>query len=212
MEELEYLLSYGLLGEFGRFRASRPLPCRRGDRAVIRTSRGLEVGQVLCPATPGHAHYLPNTTLGQLLRMVTPEDEQKQAQLGQRGLDVLQRAQALAEELQLPLELLDGEMLLDGEHVVLQQLCWAQCDVRPLVSTLAREFDLHVLLQDLARPAEPVPAEEEHAGCGRENCGQGDCGSCGSGDGCGSCGSKAPDMQAYFAELRRKMEQRVSLL
>ena len=178
VDTLEYLLSYGLLGEFGRFRASNPIPCRRGDRAVIRTHRGIEVGQVLCPATPRHARYLPNTTVGQLLRLVTAEDEQKQNQLRQRGLEVLQRAALLADQLQLPLELLDGEMLLDGEHVVLQHLRWGECDVRPLVSTLSREFSLHVLLADLSRPAEPALAEEEEEnhGCGKENCGSGGCG------------------------------------
>lgn len=217
MEAVEYLLSYGLQGEFGRFRASRPLSCRRGDRAVIRTHRGLEVGQVLCAATPRHAHFLPNTTLGQLLRHITPEDERQLDQYQQRGLEVLQRAATLAEEMQLPLELLDSEVLLDGEHVVLEHLRWAECDVRPLVSTLSREFALHVLLQDLTRPTmASLPGEEageeEHEGCGRENCGEGNCNSCGSGGGCSSCGAGAQDDQAYFSQLREKMEQRVPLL
>ncbi len=213
MEAAEYLLGYGLLGDFGRFRASRPLSCRRGDRAVLRTHRGIEVGQVLCPATPRHAHYLPNTTLGQLLRLVTAEDDQKLAQLRQRAQEVLERAILLAGERQLPLECLDAEMLLDGEHVVLHYLRWAECDVRPLVSTLSREFALTCLLQDLSRPAEPVPAEEEeHHGCGKENCGAGGCESCGSGGGCSSCGTGSEDVQAYFAGLRQKMEQRVPLL
>ena len=51
----EYLLSYGTAGDFGRFRPTRPLTCRRGDRAVVRSARGLELGVVLCEAQPGHA-------------------------------------------------------------------------------------------------------------------------------------------------------------
>ncbi len=211
MEAIEYLVSYGLLGDFGRFRARSPLACRRSDRAVIRTHRGVEIGTVLRPATPRHARFLPNTTLGQLLHLTTPEDEQKQSQLQQRGLEVLERAAGLARQLELPLELLDGEMLLDGEHVVLHHLRWAECDVRPLVSALSQKFAMHVLLQDLSRPAVPVPVEEEEHGCGKENCGAGNCGSCGSG-GCGTCGVSAQDTQAHFAELRQKMEQRVPLL
>jgi len=212
MEAVEYLVSYGLLGEFGRFRASRPLAARRGTRAVIRSHRGVEAGTVLCSATPRHARYLPNTTVGQLLRLVSPEDEQKLRLLRQRGQEVLQRAALLADQLQLPLEWLDGEMLLDGEHVVLHHLRGGDCDVRPLVSTLSREFALHVLLQDLTRPVEPAPAEDEEHGCGRENCGAGNCGSCGTEGGCGSCGAPSDDAQSYFAGLRQKMEQRVPLL
>ena len=67
MNELEYLVSYGLAGDFGRFRSLTPLVCRRGQRVVVRSHRGVEVGIVLRPATPRHASFLPNTTLGQLL-------------------------------------------------------------------------------------------------------------------------------------------------
>lgn len=212
MDEVEYLLSYGLLGEFGRFRASRPTAARRGARAVIRSHRGVEVGTVLRAATPRHARYLPNTTVGQLLRLVSPEDDQKLKLLRQRGQEVLQRAAQLADQLRLPLEWLDAEMLLDGEHVVLHHLRGGECDVRPLVSTLSREFALHVLLQDLTHPVEPAPAEDEEHGCGRENCGAGNCSSCGTGGGCSSCGTPSDDEQSYFAGLREKMEQRVPLL
>src|SRR5947209_16735776 len=119
MNELEYLLSYGLLGDFGRFRSARPLELRRGGRAVVRSHRGLEAATVLRPATPRHAHFLPNTTVGQLLRPLSPEDEQVLAQMQQRGRELLDRAAHLAGELELPLELLDIEMLLDRRHAVL---------------------------------------------------------------------------------------------
>ena len=69
MNAVEYLLSYGLAGDFGRFRAPGPLECRRGARAVVRSHRGLEIAEVLRAATPRHAHFLPNTSVGQLLRL-----------------------------------------------------------------------------------------------------------------------------------------------
>jgi hypothetical protein len=127
-----------------------------------------------------------------------------------RAHELFGRAAALAGELGLPVEVLDAEVLLDGEHGTLHHVRWADCDVRPFVSTLSREFDLHLTLTDLTGPgAEP---EEEDHGCGREGCGAGGCGSCGAG-GCGSCGSEGPaDLKAYFAELRAQMERRTSLL
>jgi hypothetical protein len=203
----EYLLSYGAAGDFGRFRPLRPLALRRGDRAVVRSHRGLEIGQVLRPAAPGHASFLPNTSVGQLLRPAGAEDEQTAERLYGRGRLLFERARGLLAELDLHLELLDVEMLLDGEHAVLQHVRWTACDVRPFVSTLAREFDLHVLLVDLTRP--PSPAADEEHGCG--SCGSGGCGSCGSG-GCGSCHSAAAPEATYFAGLRAAMERRTSLL
>ena len=212
MDQLEYLVGYGQLGDFGRFRAAGPIRCQHGDRVVVRSHRGLEIGQVLCPATPRHARYLPNTTVGQLLRPVTPADAAKEDTLRERGMELLQRAGALARELDLPLELLDVEMLLDGEHAVLHHLRWANPDVRPFVSTLSRHFALHILLQDLTKTVGVPVAEEEHdhPGCGKEGCGSGagGCGDCGSGGGCSSCGTSSPgDLATYFSGLRDKMEQ-----
>ena len=208
MNAIEYLVSYGLAGDFGRFRSRSPLPCRRGDRVVVRSHRGLEVGHVLRTATPRHATFLPNTTLGQLLRLATPEDERKQEALRQRGLLLFARGVDLAGELALPLEMIDAEVLLDGEHAALHLLRWADSDVRTFIATLSREFALHIQIADLSRSKDE--AEEEHQGCGREGCGNdGGCGSCGSGGGCGTCGAeKAPDTTAHFAQLRDQMDQR----
>ena len=213
MDHLEYLLSYGVAGDFGRFRAARPLGCRRGDRAVVRSHRGLEVGEVLREATPRHAAFLPNTTVGQLLRLAGPDDHEAAARMRERGRLLFDRGRGLAEELRLPLELIDVEVLLDGEHAVLQLLRFGEFDVRPFVSAVSREFELHIALTDLGRSAASAP-EEEHAGCGREGCGQegGGCDSCGTG-GCGSCGTaESHDTAEYFAGLRAQMERRTALL
>jgi cell fate regulator YaaT (PSP1 superfamily) len=218
MEAQEYLVSFGLTGEFGRFRAAAPLVLRRGERVVVRGPRGVEIASVLREATTRHARFLPNTTVGQLLRRAGDADEDADSAMRTRGQQLFERGRQLAAELSLPLELVDVEVLLDGEHAVLHLLRWAEADVRPFVSTLSREFELHVTLADLSRPAESAGHEDEaeHAGCGRPNCGRkegGGCSTCGS-DGCGSCGAaKSPDMTLYFAQLREQMErQRTTLL
>ncbi len=211
MDDLEYLVSYGLVGDFGRFRAARPLGGRRGDRAVVRSHRGLELGEVLRQAAPGHATFLPNTTVGQLLRLATPDDERLAAQMRQRGQQLFERAASLLAELALPFDLLDAEVLLDGQHGVVHLLRWGEADVRPFVSALSRATELHVALADLTA----TQSEPEAAGCGAEGCGGGNCGSCGSGGGggCGTCGTAKPEeVQTYFAGLREQMEGRVPLL
>jgi hypothetical protein len=170
----------------------------------------VELAEVLCPARPGHASFLPNTSVGELLRLATPEDESAAARARRRGRELLGRAAALAAELGLPLEALDAEVLLDGKHADLHHLRWAECDVRPLVGTLSREFDLYLTLTDLS--AQPAAEEEPH-GCGAEGCGGGNCGSCGDGGGCSTCGVSGGDVQAYFSELRERMARgRTTLL
>lgn len=218
MEVEEYLASFGLSGEFGRFRAATALHLRRGERVVVRGPRGVEIAEILRPATPRHAHFLPNTSVGQLLRRLTPSDEQSESAMRVRARQLFERGEQLAAEMRLPLMLLDVEVLLDGEHAVLHQLRGEDADVRPFVSTLSREFAMHITLVDLSRDREGAAEEEsdEHAGCGRPDCGRredGGCSTCGSG-GCGSCGSAQPrDMELYFAQLREQMErQRTALL
>jgi cell fate regulator YaaT (PSP1 superfamily) len=202
----EYLVSYGKAGDFGRFRPVRSLSCRRGDRAVLRTSRGREMGTVLCEARQGHALFLPNTSVGEILRLANPEDQELLDRLGERAQRLLADGRRLAGEMQLPVELLDVEILLDGEHAILHHLRWLECDVRPLVSTLSRAFQLHIMLEVMSTP--PADSEDEVHGCGKPNCGKedgGSCASCGTGGGCSSCGLARTEVQAYFAGLREQM-------
>jgi hypothetical protein len=204
----EYLLSYGATGEFGRFRPLATMSFRRGDRAVVRSHRGLELGQVLCAATPGHARVLPNTTVGQILRPATVDDDLAAERLRGTSQSVFIDARRLAVELALPLEVLDVEVLLDGQHAILHHLSWADFDERPLVSSISRAHGLHLRLHTLRTEAEP---EEEEGGCGRPGCGKESGGSCGTG-GCSTC-STGKDMKAYFSALREQMHRdRVPLL
>ena len=198
MTACEYLVRYGRLGDFGRFRAEPALPCTRGQRVVVRTHRGLELGEVLQPALAGHAQFLPNTTVGALVRHATPEDESREQAHAERARTLLERAAALTQAFAF----LDAELLLDGQRAVLHHLTLQATDPRELVSTLAREFEVVVELVDLTAP-------REESGCG--SCGSGGgCGTCGSG-GCGSCGDDSAS-QEHFAALRDEMDRRRTAL
>src|SRR5947209_19543093 len=144
MTHPEYLLSYGVLGDFGRFHPVKPLACVRGQRAVVRTHRGLELATVLGEARPGHAHFLPNTTVGPLLRLATSDDLQTERRRREDARRLCGEAGALAATLALPLEVIDAEVLLDGQHAVVHHLSWAEFDPRPFVSGLSKRFDAHV--------------------------------------------------------------------
>jgi hypothetical protein len=206
MNDPEYLVGYGVRGEFGRFRAPAALTVQRGDRVVVRGPRGVEIGTVLRPATRRHAALLPDAPAGTLLRVAGPDDEAQAERLGVQAGALLERAGRLAAELGLPLEPLDAELLLDGEHAVLHHLRWDDADLEPFARALEVEYRLHLTLSDLTGP------REEAAGCGSCGTGGHGCGDCGSG-GCGACGSVRPDeVQEYFAGLRQKMEQRLPLL
>ncbi len=210
----EYLVNHGKSGAVGRFVSAAPLGLQRGDRVVVRSRRGLEVGTVLCPANARHARLLVGVLVGELLRSAGVDDDAALVRLQPLAQRLFDDSRRLVRELDLPAEVLDVEVLLDGRAVV-QHVQAAACDWEPFVAALGRH-GVDVLLEDLALPAEPEASSA--SGCGEPNCGRagggGGCSTCGSGGGCSSCGSGGVDLQAYFAHLRDKMEQtqRTSLL
>jgi cell fate regulator YaaT (PSP1 superfamily) len=215
---MDYLVNFGRAGDFSRFRTTVPAAFQRGDRVVVRTHQGVELGVVMCPASPDHARYLSDKGAGELLRHATPEDEQAAADLVGRSGRLFDDARCLAVELELPLEILDMEVLFDGRQAIIHYLCRQDCDYRPFVSTLSRRHDLLIVMQNLALPME---RDEHSQGCGKPDCGKaggGGCTTCGTGGGCsaGSCGAgiKKEDVAVYLAGLRQSMEAspRTSLL
>lgn len=214
MSDQDYLVSYGCLGDFGRFRPLEPFAYQRGDQVVVRSQQGVELGVVLCPATAGHAQLLPHIFVGQLLRRVTPDDQYQAAALHERAQQLFEDGQRLLTEMALPIALLDVDILLDGQLANLHHLRWDECDERPLVSTLSKKYELLVSLRNLALPPHDADPENGVAGCGKPDCGHGQAGECTScastGGGCSTgCGSVKPnDLQAYFAGLRRQMNDR----
>ncbi len=209
----EYLISYGKNGEFGRFTAPEPLACRRGDALVIETNRGLELGRVIRSADPEHARLMGGGSVGRILRRPDSADLQSRERLRQRGNQLFLDARAHAARLDLPMEILDAEILLDGRQAVLHVLRWGDAQLHQLAESLSEAHGLLTMIHDLALPAnkeEPEPVEAGH-GCGSGGCGSGGCGSggCSSG-GCGSCSSggcstSGPETHHHTTERERSI-------
>ncbi len=206
MDTVDYLVTYGAAGEFSRFRPAGNHAYARGDRVVIRTPRGLELGTVLCTATAHHAAFLSRTPQGELLRPASTVDLATASDIEHKSAGLIASARRLAREMGLAIEILDAEMTLDGGQASIFHLRAADCDCRPLAAALSRETDVQIVMENMS---DPVPA----TGCGRPDCGQGagGCSSCGSGGcGTGSCsaGHSAQEVTAHLAALRQAMESR----
>jgi hypothetical protein len=140
---------------------------------------------------------------------MTSEDECTATRLNRLAQILFVDSRRLAAEMNLPVEIVDADILLDGRHAILQYLGRNDWEMDSFVSGLPQCEDLAILLENVASPAEKEHEAEEHGGCGEPNCGRasGGCSSCGSG-GCSSCGSGKVDMRAYFSHLRSEMERR----
>lgn len=208
----EYLVQFGCAAHLGRFRNLTGTALARGARVVVAGARGLELGEVLGPADTAHARRLAAVPDGDLVRAATADDEAEADRIAARVAELLPLAERFIDEMGLPLAVLDLEILLDGQ-ALLHAVHWAECDATPLFERLSAAAGLAVKLHDLTRPA---GEKEEPAGCGSGGCGSGGCGNGGCGSEKGGCSSgscskgsvkSAEELTAYFADLRRQMEQ-----
>jgi hypothetical protein len=206
----EYLVNYGQGGFLGRFRSANVHV--REDRIIIRSPRGEEMGTVLGESATS---VTGPAVEGNVLRAATSQDLECLDRLRKLASGVVTEAQSLAEEMHLPLLVLDGEMLLEPREAILHTVHWDECDATPMFEELSRRRGFLVKVADLT--ARPALAAKTCATCGDEKSG---CDSCGSGGGCssGSCSSgsvkSAEELTTYFAGLRKQMEAadaRVSL-
>ncbi len=54
---------------------------RRGQRVIARTPRGIELGEVLCEATPEAISYLKDPPVGNVQRLATVQDDHERCEL-----------------------------------------------------------------------------------------------------------------------------------
>src|SRR5262249_61967508 len=81
----KYIVRHGAMRILGEFAALAGAAFARGDRVIVRTDRGQELGDVLCPATPEAGSHLPDPSHGDLLRHLTDPDRPPEAQLKEKS-------------------------------------------------------------------------------------------------------------------------------
>ena len=200
-----YFVSHGKNGGVGSFAALADLTLRRGDRVLVRSPRGQEVGAILRPAASHGPGALTLKHSGIILRRLTPADDAALAEARRVEDRLFEGGRKLARAWNLPLEILDAEVLFD-RRATLHFLGEEDPRLGDFAEALAESLQLDVLLENLALPAEPLAA----GGCGKPDCGRaegGGCSTCGTG-GCSTCASHATDLRPYFAHLRERMEER----
>jgi hypothetical protein len=200
-----YLIRYGAMGHVGRFPAlpECDTPFQRGERVVIQSDRGLELGEVLIsldgtsaasdsPTTepPGRSGTIEASPAGlserpRVLRMAGPEDLVRSRHAESSRSDRFALCERVLRDEAWPWALIDVEPLLDGRSAVIHYLGPAQIDGAALRARFRVACDLDVVLEPvgsdpdselLAAMAGEV-ADRDDGGCA--TCGCGETGGCG---------------------------------
>ncbi|HUR56056.1 MAG TPA: regulatory iron-sulfur-containing complex subunit RicT, partial [Gemmataceae bacterium] len=165
----KYLVRYGAMRILGEFASAVGLAANRGDVAVIRTDRGLEAGDVLCPSTPAALAAIPEPGRGEFLRVATPDDHKKLASLADVKKKEFAAAARLVAHHKLAMQLVDIEHLFGGERVVFYFLAEQRVDFRELVKSMAREFHTRIELRQIGVRDE-AKLLADYGDCGKPVC------------------------------------------
>lgn len=164
-----YVVRFGAMRVLGVFSPADDHAYSRGERVIVKTERGLEVGEVLCEATPRASAALSNPPKGQILRVMTPEDanELKRIQAHQR--QEFRICQECIAKLGLEMELVDVEHLFGGERVIVYYLADGRVDFRELVRVLAGEFQTRIEMRQIGVRDE-AKLMADYGDCGKPVC------------------------------------------
>jgi cell fate regulator YaaT (PSP1 superfamily) len=165
----KFLVRHGVMRFLGEFAPAIGVQTRRGDTVIIRTERGMEAGEVLCPSTPQALGVIPEPTRGDLIRVATAEDRAKVREIQQLREKDHSTAVRLIEQHRLPMQLVDVERLFGGERIVFFFLSESRVDFRELVKSMAREFHTRIELRQIGVRDE-AKLLADYGDCGKPVC------------------------------------------
>jgi cell fate regulator YaaT (PSP1 superfamily) len=142
---------------------------RRGMEVIVRSNRGLEVGQVLCEASDDALSHLDDPPTGQILREVSSDDANEVAHLDQVRQKNMATCQKYVDQLSLDLKLVDVEQLFGGERMIVYYLAEERVDFRELVKLLAGEFQTRVEMKQIGVRDE-AKLLADYGDCGQPVC------------------------------------------
>lgn len=146
----DYIVRYGstrIVAEF-HYKGEREL--KRSTSVLVRSDRGIEWGEILCPANDRTREYLGKSD--QAGRILRPADDAAWKKLDELHLserDVFKGGQELIAEHKLNMNLVDVEKVFGGERIVFYYLAEQRVDFRELVKSLARKFQTRIEMRQI---------------------------------------------------------------
>ena len=180
------LVSYGRMGTMGWFEHNEPHILKLNSKVVIKTERGLELGEVVgvhnyrggqFRNTPEQveAYYGnlgPNSPVGPggtFVRFATHEDIREQEHLVKSEVEEIECCEKYIKEFGLPMRIVEAEHLFGGERIVYYFTSEGRVDFRDLVKTLAREYQTRIELRQIGARDE-AKLVSDYETCGQQCC------------------------------------------
>jgi len=143
-----------------------------GQRVLVQSDRGTEVGTVLCEASERTKQFLAEPTEGRILRPLHAEDETHLHKLHTTQQRAYDTCRNFIDQRRLQMDLVDVEHLFGGERIVFYFLVRPpekRVDFRELVRDLAREFQTRIEMRQIGIRDE-AKLLADYGDCGKPVC------------------------------------------
>jgi cell fate regulator YaaT (PSP1 superfamily) len=144
------------------------IPLQAGDYAVVKTSRGMELGHVVIAPGKIQANET-GESLSPVVRKAEPEDIAKEKELDAKAEEALIECGKMIAELNLPMKLLSAEYSLDSSRLTFLFSAEERVDFRELVRRLSGKFKIRVELRQVGSRDE-AKLLGSYGRCGRPLC------------------------------------------
>ena len=168
-DRTKFLVRHGAMRQLGEFLPPDRGVVSRRDVVVVRTTRGTEHGEVLCPSSPQAVAHIPDPTGGVILRLATADDRKKMADLADAEARDMDAGGKLVQQHRLAMQLVAAERLFGGERLIFYFLAEGRVDFRELVKSMAREFHTRIELRQIGVRDE-AKLKADFGDCGRPVC------------------------------------------
>jgi cell fate regulator YaaT (PSP1 superfamily) len=164
-----YVVRYGQMRFLGEYTGVAGQEHPRGQRVVVRSERGTELGEVLAPATDRTALFLENPFRGDILRAATTEDLEAESRLGAMKEEGFAVCRELIARRRLQMDLVDVEVVFGRDRMVFYYLAEKRVDFRELVKDLARALQTRIEMRQIGVRDE-AKLLADYGDCGKPVC------------------------------------------
>ena len=164
-----YVVRYGRMRLLAECNGSPGEEFVRGQRVVIRSDRGLELGEILCPASDRTAQYLEGKATREIVRLAAEADHQQQEDLPSLEKSAFATCRELIAGRRMQMELVDVEILLGRERAIFYYLAEKRVDFRELVKDLARALRTRIEMRQIGVRDE-AKLLADYGDCGKPVC------------------------------------------
>jgi cell fate regulator YaaT (PSP1 superfamily) len=165
-----YVVRHGLTRFVAEFAAKGPQKYARSTPVIVRSSRGVEWGEVLCPATEKTAAYLESQeSIGKILRLANEEDARQRDEIIRGERAEYEGCREMIAEHRLAMQLVDVEHLFGGERLIFYYLAEQRVDFRELVKALAKRYKTRIEMRQIGVRDE-AKLLADYGDCGKPVC------------------------------------------